>query len=308
MMQFFLNGLSRGSVDALVALGFGLIFFAAGTFHIAHGAIYTAAAFTCYAFSGYFDYSLWIGIPAGLLVAIVIGTAIEYIIYRPLLDPRKSHQGSSPVIMISSLGTYVIIVNMIALIAGNEQRTILNGIQPTLVFGNLVLTLVQLAQIVTCIIVISGALFFLWKTSFGRTIRALANDTELISILGYDIWRLRLLVFAIGSLLAGLGGILSALDVGTYPDVGFSAFLIAAVACMIGGYGYLLMPVVGALLLGIVQSIVVWKWDAKWSSAAVYGLLVLFLVMCPGGLVQLFDRIRISLGSSPTLQKRGEES
>ena len=285
MIQFLANGLCSGAVYALVAVGFGLIFIGAKTFHIAHGAVYTAAAYTCYALLAGCSCPLAFAVAAGVGAGMLLGVLVECLVYYPLVDLRRREPASPMVVMISSLGAYIVVVNVIALLFGNETKLLRLGVEDTITIGGAILTYVQLAQVVAAATTLALLWLFMKRSRFGRSLRALADDAELISVLGYDVRKLRLGVFGIGSLLAAAGGILSALDVGVDPHVGLNAILVAAVAAILGGAGKVLAPALGALIIGILQSIVVWQTSAKWASAVVFALLILVLIFRPQGIL-----------------------
>lgn len=286
MMQFIANGLCKGAVYALVATGFGLIYTTSGVFHIAHGAVYTLAAYTLFCSFILLKLPLVASAGLALFTAAAAGALMELAVYRPL--DRK--QASSTVLMISSLGVYIVLVNLIAMLLGNGTRILQSGVQSTLTFGNVILTQVQLAQLLVATAVTWAYWLFLSRSSLGRLCRAVADDSKLASVLGVKVEGTRLVAFVVGSCLAAVGAILVALDVGVDPQVGFPAVLVAAVACIIGGLRRFIAPAFAGLLLGLIQSLVVWKTSAKWESAVTFVILIVFLLFRPRGLLQLQQR------------------
>lgn len=287
MEQFLANGLCKGSVYAIVALGFGLIYTTSRVFHIAHGVIYTLGAYGLVLGTVWLGYPLWGAILLALVTAAAAGVAVETLVYRPL--HRK--QASSAVLMISSFGVYIIGVNLIAMVFGNETKVIRTGIEDTFHLGNVILTRIQILQLVTGVLVLTIYGLFLWKTALGRICRAVADDAVLAEVLGVHVGRTRLLVFALGSSFAATGGILAGLDVGMDPYVGLPAMLVAAVACIIGGLNRFLAPALGGLLLAVTQSLVVWKTSAHWEAAVTFGILIVFLLFRPQGLLGQNERL-----------------
>ena len=274
MIQFIAHGCCSGAVYSLVALGFGLVLFTVRIFHIAHGAVYTVAAFACYTFLVLLSCPLGLAIPLALIVAILLGLLTETLIYHPLADARRTRKAAPMVVMISSLGTYIVVVNVLAILFGDETMVLRPGVEKIIGIGPVVLTHVQIAQLLVSVVAMLTLWAFLRGTRLGITLQALADDPELLSVLGHDVRKLRLSVFGIASALGGVGGILSALEVGVDPQVGFNVVLIAAVAAIIGGSGNLLAPALGAFVLGLLQSIVVWQTSAKWSTCVVFVVLI----------------------------------
>jgi branched-chain amino acid transport system permease protein len=287
MEQFIANGLCRGSIYALVALGFGLIYTTSGVFHVAHGAIYTLGAYGLVAGTVWLAYPLWGATLAAIFAAVVAGVIIEVLIYAPI---RRS-QGSSAILLISSFGVYIVCVNMIAMVFGNDTKVVLTGAEATFHLGNVILTRIQVFQLAT-----GGALFaiyslFLWKSSLGRICRAVADDAVLAEVLGVNVDRTRIFVFGLGSLFAAIGGVLAAIDVGMDPYVGLPAVLVAAIACIIGGMRRFLAPALGGMVLALIQSLIVWKASAHWESAVTFGILIIFLLCRTQGLLREAERL-----------------
>jgi branched-chain amino acid transport system permease protein len=287
MLQFLANGLCKGAVYSLVALGFGLIYSTSRVFHIAHGAVYTFAAYALYCFLSLLGLPLALSVVLALLMASVLGVLVELIIYRPL-----SQKGASAAVsLISSLGVYIIMVNLLAMFFGNETRILRSGVEATSSFGNVILTRVQVAQIAVSGLFVALYWVFLRKSHLGRICRAVADDSVLASVLGIKVQATRLVVFAVGSFLAGIGSLLVALDVGIDPQIGFPMVLVATVACIIGGLHRFIAPALGGILLALIQSLVVWRTSAKWESAVTFALLICFLLVRPQGLLGVRQRL-----------------
>ncbi len=286
MEQFLANGFCRGAVIALVALGFGLIYTTTRVFHLAHAAIYVLGAYALHTALLWLKLPLPIAVGFGLLVATFAGILLEWLVYQPL----AKRSASSAVVLISSLGVQIVIENLIAIGFGNQTQILRTGIEKTLSFGPVILTRVQIAQAIVGIILTGAFCMFLKHSRTGQLCRAVSDDETLASVLGVRVNRIRLLVFGLGSAFAGIGSMLVALDVGMDPHVGFSAVLAAAVACIIGGLRNFIAPALGGLMLGLTQSLVVWRTSAKWEEAVTFGILILFLLFRKQGLFGVITR------------------
>lgn len=280
MLQFLANGFCKGAVIALVALGFGLIYTTTRVFHIAHAAIYVLGAYALYAAMVLLKLPLPVAVGFALLVAIIAGMLVDWSVYQPL----AKRSASAAVVLISSLGVQIVIENLIALGFGNQSQILRAGVERTFSFGPVILTQVQIAQAIVGIVLTGAFWLFLKHSRAGQLCRAISDDETLASVLGVRVRRIRLLAFGLGSAFAAIGSMLVALDVGTDPHVGFSAVLAAAVACIIGGLRNFLAPAAGGLLLGLTQSLVVWRTSAKWEEAVTFGILILFLLFRRQGL------------------------
>lgn len=278
--QLLLNGLCAGCVYSLSALGFGLVYNSTRTFHLAHGAIFGLAASTAYVLAINLRVPLFFAIPGALVVVVVTGMAAEWCVYHPLA--RRS--ASPAVMMISSIGLYILLANAIELAAGHGAKVFHSGAEETVTFLGLVLTVVQVAQVAVALLGALGFWLLLAYTRFGQMTRALADNSFLLGTLGVDEQTLRLTVFGIGSFMAGVAAILSALDVGVDLDTGLNVTLASAVACIVGGVGRFLAPVAGALLLGVLQNVVIYFTSSQWQPAVTFSVLIVFLLFRPQGI------------------------
>lgn len=287
VIQLLVNGIATGCAYALIALGFSLIYNTARAFHFAHGAVYTLSAYMFYTFHS----SLRISSPVGLVLALVLtalfGILIDELIYTPLV-----RRGSSLLVqLLSSLGLYIVTINCIALGYGNEARDISHGLQPAYSLGAFIITRMQALIVLTFILIFSFTFVALKWSPLGRMIRATRDDPTLVMAMGLNTQIVRRVVFAVGSVYAALAAILTGLEVGIDPQIGMAAFLNAAVAVIIGGVGNYKGAVLGALMLGILQSLVVWQVSARWQEAITFLVLIFFLLFRPEGVLGVRRRV-----------------
>lgn len=287
-LQILINGLIAGLLSALVALGFSLIYSSTKFFHIAHGAAYTTASYMFLAWvfalgsASVYD-SVWL-LPLGVsLTLAVLGAAaasVELLVYRPLYV-----RGASPlVVFISSLGLYIIIINLIALIFGNETLLLRPYNEAPIAIGPVVLTRIQILQVVFSALTLVAVFLLLNRTALGRNIRAVSDNPTLIAVLGLDPKKIRLLIFILGSVLAALSSLLRGFDVGINPYTGLPVVLIATVAVIIGGIGSHAGAVISALLLGVTQNLVTGFFSATWRDAVTFVVFILVLLLRRDGL------------------------
>jgi branched-chain amino acid transport system permease protein len=295
IVQIFLNGLITGFLYSLVALGFSLIYASTRVFHIAHGAIYTASV---YFFLFYdvsikkfyiyqYSYSIFLYIILSVAASIALAILFEILIYRQLMKRKLSPLAT----FISSLGIYIIVVNLISLIFGNETKILHTQIEPSINIAGVIITRIQIIQIFVSASLIFIIMFILKKTSLGRKIRALSDNHILINLLGVNVKKVRLLVFAIGSLLAASSSLLTAFDVGVNPHVGLAVVLTATVAVIVAGIGSHWGAVIGALLIGFIQNVVVWFCSAQWQDAVTFIILTIVLFVRREGLFAIQLRL-----------------
>lgn len=278
--QLMINGLISGMAYAPMAVGFLLIKATTRVFHVAHGATFTVAVYACHALRGRAGLGLVPSVAGSLLMAAAVGVLAEWLVYAPLA--RRA--APSLVALISSLGVYVALVNAIALAFGNEAVTLRSGAATVYGAGPVSVTDIQIAQLLITSVVLAAILSWLRLTPIGREIRAVRDQPTLALVVGIDPWRLRTIVFALGSALAGVTAVLLALDIGGDPNAGLPAFLTVAVATIIGGARFE-GALVGSLLLGVLQGLVVWGAAARWIEAATFLILIAFLTLRPQGLL-----------------------
>ncbi len=280
-LQLLANGIVIGCGYALVALGFGLIYNATGIFHFAHGIVYTSSAYILFLFTIILNVAILPSIVAALIGASILGILIEIFVYSPL----KNKKAALATFIISSLGVYILIQNLIALIFGNETKVIISGVSETYHFESIILTEIQLLQVLLFVIFFLLFMLFIKKTKFGKAIRALSNNPLLAEVVGVNVRTTRIIAFGIGSFLAGIGAVLVSLDVGIDPNMGLSIFLLAAVAVIVGGMKSFTGPVLGGLFLGVIQSLVIWQTSARWQDLITFSVLILFLLFRPQGII-----------------------
>jgi len=281
ILQLLANGLVTGCIYALVALGFGLIYNTTRIFHIAHGIVYTIAAYLLYTFVRGLGLSLVWSLLLAIILATILGIVTEVFIYYPFYRKKTSLS----VVMIGSLGIYIFLVNLVAMLYGNETKILSPGAGKTFNFGSVILTKIQLAEILAFLVFFSIMVLLFKKTKLGKIIRALADNPNLVTVLGINIRWVRIYIFALGSFLAAVASCLVAMDVGMDPNVGMEVFLVSAVAVIVGGVGVFEGAVLGSFILAILQNLMVWKIPAKWQSALVFLILVFFLLFKPMGIL-----------------------
>jgi branched-chain amino acid transport system permease protein len=287
LLQLAINGFATGAIYALVALGFSIIYNTTGVFHVAHGVVYTAASYLLFSTFVTLELPLSLSILLSLLGAVIFGVLIEALIYKPLYKKNAP----SVITFVSSLGVYVFFQNLIALIFGNQTQILITKIGETYLLGTAIVSQTQLLQILVSAFVLLLFCFISRYTSFGKSIIAISDNTYLATVIGININRYRIEIFALGSLLAGLGAVLAALDLAIDPNVGFPVVLVAMVSVIIGGIGIIEGAFWGGILIGVAQSLSILQFSAKWQNTVVFLILVAFLLFRPQGLFGFKQRL-----------------
>ena len=282
LAQFVANGIIAGSVYALIALSFALIFTATRVFHFAHGGVYTLAAFAAYTALA----PLKLGILAAFVTAALVAGLVGYLINALLYEPMRAGGVSSFVMMISSFGVLIILTHVVAIGWGSNPVVLSQGGLATVYhLGTVYITGAQL-QIIGLAVALGVLLWVFFRyVSLGIAIRALGSDPELAEILGIPARRLRDISIVVGSVLVGLSAVMIGVNVGIIDfNMGSDIVLMATVAMIIGGLGNVGAAAGGGFVLGMIQNLAVWKIESKWQMAISFAVLTLMLLFRPSGL------------------------
>lgn len=279
--QLLTNGIIAGSIYALVALGFTLIYRTVKFFHFAHGVVYTAGAYFAYTLIISLHLNFVLSFFLSIALAAILGISIDRFVYYPL----RQHNASNLIFLLASFGVFIFLQNLIQLIYGAQILTIRTGpIKEGHHFLGAVITDIQiLILVVGCLL--SVALFWFIKyTKLGKAMRAVSDDPLAANVVGINPEKIIRTSFAIGSALAGAAGILISLETNIEPTMGFAAILKGIIASIIGGIGSIPGAMLGGFFLGIVENIGIWKIQAGWKDSIAFLILIVFLLLRPGGI------------------------
>ena len=285
-MQVIINGLISGAAIGLLALGFQACYLPTRVFFVAAAGIYSLAPFIAYSVQQATG-SLLVGAVCSLLVSACVALLLEILVHAPL-DRRKA---ASSAHLVASLGAQITIVAAIAMIWGNQPKTLRQGLDTVTNWNGLIIAGAQWVMLLGSNLSIGMFLIFLKHADLGLRLRALADNPTQFALLGYDTNHYRRLAFICSSLLIGLASLVTAYDLGFDPHRGLNAVLLAIVAVIIGGRSTFIGPVIGGLILGLVRSQIAWHSSARWQEPASFALLALALLFLPNGI--LGDRQRL---------------
>lgn len=280
LLQLSINGFVAGAAYALIGVGFALIYNVAGFFHFAHGAIFTLGPYVLYLLHSRLGLTLPVSFAISVAFTAIIGCLLDVAVFAPLR--RKK---SSPVILlIASLGAYIIIQNVISIAFGDDIKTLRDGlVGEGIKILTARITLTQISIVVVSAIVLAITFLILKGSMIGKAMRATSCDAELSKISGVNTEATIMWSFGTGSALASIAGILIALDVDMTPTMGLNALMMGVVAVIIGGAGSIKGIALGALLLGMAQNLGIWKISSQWQDAIAFFILLLFLIVRPEG-------------------------
>lgn len=289
--QLLLNGIIAGSIYALTAIGFTVIYRTVRFFHLAHGAVYTVGAYLAYTVVDFWllvfrrNLSIigWIlTFLTGVIGSGILGVLIDRLIYLPL---RKKN-ASNLIFLLASFGVFIFLQNLIQLFYGAQILTIRSGpVKEGHHFLGAVITDIQIVILAVSLILMILLWFFIQKTKLGKAMRAVADDPIVANVVGINPEKIILTSFAIGSALAGAAGILISFETNIEPTMGFSAILKGVIASIVGGIGSIPGAVLGGFFLGLAENLGIWKIPAGWKDCIAFVILIVFLLIRPWGVL-----------------------
>lgn len=277
LLQLF-TGVALGSVFVLLAIGLSLIFGLLTVVNFAHGAFYMVGAYVGVFLLGLTG-NFWLALVLVPLVVGAMGLFVERFLVRPLYGRGIDY----PLLLTFGLG--LVLVELVRILFGLEgvPFDVPEALQGAVNIGVGWFPLYRLFLIGVTIVLVTGLWLFLERTSYGLIIRAGARDPEIMRVLGVDISRVWLVVFAIGTGLAGLAGVLSAPMTSVIPDMGTTVLVEAFVVTVVGGMGSLLGAVVAGLMVGIIIAMTSLFYP-ELADLAMFILMAAVLLVRPQGL------------------------
>jgi branched-chain amino acid transport system permease protein len=293
-LQQVVNGLTTGSLYALIALGYTMVYGVLKLLNFAHGDVYMIGAFIGYFVIQWFGGAAGLTIPVPLLLLIMfllagfgcglLGVAIERFAYRPLRDaPRIAP-------LITALGVSFFLENSVLLLFGAQTR--IYDTSEFISFGTgihvgaLDIDIVRILVIVLSIALMFGLRVLVSRTTLGKSMRAVATDREAAEMLGIDVDRTIAMTFFLGSALAGAAGVMAGLVFNqVFNLLGFTAGLKAFTAAVIGGIGSIAGAMLGGILIGLAESFTTGYISSTYQNLIVFGILIVVMLLRPSGLL-----------------------
>lgn len=280
-IQQVINGLSLGSVYALIAVGYSLVYSILLFSNFAHGGFLVIGGYICYFVLRGSGANIWIASVAALVGAGLSAVLVERMAYKPIRE-------RTPVtlyMLIASMGMNIVIENMFVVTIGGRFRALppVIPMQPVDLMGVATTSAFDLLSLATAIVFLVGLQLFLSRTKWGLAIRAASYNLRTAGLMGVNVNRLISIVFFAAGLLAGVGGIFLSVRYTLYPQLGMITTK-AFVAAVIGGLGSLPGAVVGSLVLGLAEMLTAGFISSQFRDLIVFGLLIFTLIVRPTGL------------------------
>ena len=281
LIQTLISGLSLGSIYALIALGYTMVYGIAKMLNFAHGDIIMVGAYAV--ITAVFTMGLppFIAILISIALCALLGIVIEFLAYRPL------RQAQPLAVLITAIGVSYLLQNLALLIYGSEQKAFPTIVAlPTVHIGGVYIDGITLATLVVTAVIMVALSLFINKTRMGKAMRAVSEDKEAAELMGISVNRTITVTFAIGSALAGVAAIFYGAAY-TYirPTTGAMPGIKAFTAAVFGGIGSIHGAMLGGILLGVIEQLSKTYISTLWADAIVFGVLVVVLVVKPTGLL-----------------------
>lgn len=283
LLNNLINGISLGSVYAIIALGYTMVYGIAKMLNFAHGDIIMVGGFTTFTVVSTMGGSPLLGVLAAVVVCTVLGVTVERVAYRPL-------RGASPLaVLITAIGVSYLLQNVALLIFGSNARqftSVVNVPPLKLAGGALSISGVTIVTIVACIIIMIGLMLFINKTKIGQAMLAVSEDRGAATLMGINVNGTIAVTFAIGSALAAIAGVLLC---SAYPSLtpytGSMPGIKAFVAAVFGGIGSIPGALIGGVLLGVIENLAKAYISSQLSDAIVFSVLIIVLLVRPTGIL-----------------------
>ena len=276
-----LNGLSLGSIYALVALGYSMVYGIVQLINFAHGDIIMVGGYTIYLVMVVAGLPAWLAVLAPIVVCALAGVLIERIAYHRLL----THNAERISLLITALGVSLFLQNLFMLLFKADAKN-LQGMDGYIELGGLQITNTTLINIIVSVIMMVMLQLLVNKTKIGKAMQATSEDAGAPKLMGINTSNIILITFAVGSALAAVGAVLYC---NTYPQIkptmGNLLGLKAFVAAVLGGIGSIPGAMLGGYLLGVVEQLTKAYISTTVTDAVVFAILILVLLVRPAGLM-----------------------
>ena len=280
-LQQLVNGLSLGSIYALIALGYTMVYGIINLINFAHGDIYMVGAYIGYAAITYGHISFLPALLIAMAGSALLGVLIEKIAYKPLRNATRI------AVLITAIGVSLLLEYGMMFFTSAEVRSYPKVLTDQVFHaGNIVISLQQIYIIVIAVVLMLVLQFIVHKTKVGKAMRAVSIDKDAAQLMGINVDRTISYTFAIGSALAGAAGVL----VGIYynsidPLMGVMPGLKAFVAAVLGGIGIIPGAMLGGVTIGVTETLVSGYGGSMFKDAVVFAILILVLIIKPSGLL-----------------------
>ena len=282
-LSYLIGGISLGSVYAIIALGYTMVYGIAKMLNFAHGDVIMVGAYVCFFACSRFNLPPLVGVLLAMLVCTILGIIIEKLAYKPLRN------ATSLAVLITAIGVSYLLQNAALLLWTPNPKvfsSVVGNGSLVLFDGQLTISVVSIVTVAACIVIMIGLTLFTSKTKIGKAMRACSEDKGAAQLMGINVNRTISITFAIGSALAAVAGVLLCSAYPTLtPTTGSMPGIKAFTAAVFGGIGSIPGAMLGGILLGIIEIFAKAYISTQLSDAIVFAVLIIVLLVKPAGLL-----------------------
>ena len=280
-LNFLISGISLGSIYAIIALGYTMVYGIAKMLNFAHGDIIMVGGYVCFFAVSRFELPPLVGIVLAVVACTALGIVVEKLAYKPL------RSAASLAVLITAIGVSYFLQNGAQLLWTSSPKVFPNVIsEGKLVLGELTISNVTIVTIVVCVVIMAALMWFTGGTRMGKAMRACSENKGVARLMGINVDSTISMTFAIGSGLAAIAGVLlcSAYPM-LMPTTGSMPGIKAFTAAVFGGIGSIPGAFIGGLVLGIIEIFAKAYISTQFSDAIVFAVLIIVLLVKPFGLL-----------------------
>jgi branched-chain amino acid transport system permease protein len=282
MLNYLISGISLGSVYAIIALGYTMVYGIAKMLNFAHGDVIMVGGYAAFCAGTYFGWPAPVAVVFSMCICTILGILIEKLAYKPLRN------ATSLAVLITAIGVSYFLQNMALIIWTSNPKAFPNmaNFIPSIIVGDITISSTTIITIIASVIIMIALTLFTSKTKMGKAMRAVSEDKGAAQLMGINVNATISTTFAIGSGLAAIAGVLLC---SAYPNLvpttGSMPGIKAFTAAVLGGIGSIPGAMLGGILLGVLEKFAQAYISTQLSDAIVFAALIIVLIVKPSGLL-----------------------